>query len=381
MKICYIAHRTNLNGASRSLLDLIDGLDRSQYEPVVMVNGKGPLLDELDKRNVPYVFAPLVPSLNADNPVLDFVKRTLNKKPFYSLFLVGIKRRLKQVNPDIVHNNTLLCTIGMQAAKDLNIPYICHYRELLWEGHHRELIRVCNDHELMKSATVSLYISHLVKEKYLQYTSKERFVIHDGIHTDLYDLPAHDILSGNTVTLLLAGRIHPGKGQLDAVKAVELARTKTDKDLRLIILGTIGDERYTEKLKAYVGDHKLDFVSIESFTKDLSSLREHCDIGLTCSYSEGLGRVTIENMLSSLLVIAANSGATPEIVTDRETGLLYQAGNIEDFAEKILYAIEHVEQGREIADSGHDYAVASFNHVTYAKAIQQIYDTIPLHSK
>lgn len=376
MRICYIVHRPNLNGASRSLLDLLDGLDRTRFEPVVLVNSRGPLLDELRQRNIPYFFAPLIPSVNADNPVLDFIKRILNSGPFYRLFLAGIKHRLRQIDPDIVHNNCMLSTIGMKAAKDLGIPYICHYRELLWEGHHRKLIRVKHDRKLMEDATVGISISQNVKEAYVPYAGDRIVVIPDGIHVEHYDLPAHDILSGDTITLLLAGRIHPNKSQLDAVKAVQRAREQTGKDLRLVMLGSVGDEPYANKLHNYVSKNHLNFVSIEAFTKDLRDLRQHCDIGLTCSMSEGLGRVTIENMLSSLLVIASRSGATPEVVDDGKTGVLYEYGNIEDFSNKIIEAVQSPERGRQIARAGHDYAVKAFDHRAYAQKIQSVYESI-----
>ncbi len=41
MKVCYVTHKPNLTGANRSLLDLLDGLDRDRYEPVVLVNRRG----------------------------------------------------------------------------------------------------------------------------------------------------------------------------------------------------------------------------------------------------------------------------------------------------------------------------------------------------
>ncbi len=32
MKVCYVTHKPNLTGANRSLLDLLDGLDRDRYD-------------------------------------------------------------------------------------------------------------------------------------------------------------------------------------------------------------------------------------------------------------------------------------------------------------------------------------------------------------
>ena len=35
MKVCYVTHKPNLTGANRSLLDLLDGLDRDRYDSTV----------------------------------------------------------------------------------------------------------------------------------------------------------------------------------------------------------------------------------------------------------------------------------------------------------------------------------------------------------
>ena len=123
MKVCYVTHKPNLTGANRSLLDLLDGLDRDRYEPVVLVNRRGPLLAELKKRDIPYKYALIPPTLNSDNKVLDFLKRVLNSVPVNRLCVETVKLRLRQIDPDLVHNNSLLCSVGMQAARELKLPY------------------------------------------------------------------------------------------------------------------------------------------------------------------------------------------------------------------------------------------------------------------
>ena len=376
MKVCYVTHKPNLTGANRSLLDLLDGLDRDRYEPVVLVNRRGPLLAELKKREIPYKYALIPPTLNSDNPVLDFLKRVLNSVPVNRLCVETVKFRLKGIRPDLVHNNSLLCSVGMQAARELKLPYLCHFRDFLWEDHHRKLLRPKRVHKLMDDADVCISISDTVKEKFQPFVTKDVVVIQDGIHTELYDLPVRPVLKGQEVNLLMAGRLHPGKGQLDAVKAVELARQKTDRDLKLHILGTVGDPAYAEELHHYVDSRHLDFVSIEDFVNDLSALREVCDIGLTCSYSEGLGRVTIENMLASLLVIASDSGGTLEIVTDKENGIYYKTGDPADLAEKILWALDHPDECMPIIEEGHRFAKETYDCRTYTAKVQKLYEQV-----
>ena len=75
-------------------------------------------------------------------------------------------------------------------------------------------------------------------------------------------------------------------------------------------------------------------------------------VGLMCSKAEGFGRVTIEYMHASLVVIASDGGANPELIRDRETGLLYTREDTKTLTEKMIYLWEHRDKMAEIADKG-----------------------------
>ena len=85
MKVCYVTHKSNLTGANRSLLDLLDGLDRDVVEPCVLVGRKGPLLKELQQRGIPYCYAFIPPTLNSDRRILNLLKTTSDRNDVTSL--------------------------------------------------------------------------------------------------------------------------------------------------------------------------------------------------------------------------------------------------------------------------------------------------------
>lgn len=91
---------------------------------------------------------------------------------------------------------------------------------------------------------------------------------------------------------------------------------------------------------------------------------------------EGLGRVTIEGQMAGCLVIGAAAGATTEIVSDGETGLLYELGNPEDLADKLIYAEDHPEMMNQIAIAGQERACQVFNVQHYLEELQNIYEQI-----
>ncbi len=75
-----------------------------------------------------------------------------------------------------------------------------------------------------------------------------------------------------------------------------------------------------EYIQAY---HLAQNVFLHGYVEDMVTLRQSMDIELICSRCEGFGRSTVEGMLSRMVVVAADCGATPEIITHEKTGFLY----------------------------------------------------------
>ena len=125
----------------------------------------------------------------------------------------------------------------------------------------------------------------------------------------------------------------------------------------------------------YISDNKIEGIHIIDFCNDLKKLREKCDIGLTCSIFEALGRVTIENMLGKLLVIGADTDGTIEIINE-QTGLLYKYGDFEELADKIIFAVNNKEKMIETACNGQEYANDKFDSNSYNSELYKIYESI-----
>lgn len=102
---------------------------------------------------------------------------------------------------------------------------------------------------------------------------------------------------------------------------------------------------------------------------DMPALRESMNIELVCSECEPFGRCTVEAMQSRLIVIAANTGGTLDIIQDGLNGFLYQQGDYLDLAQKIQDIIEHYEESFSVADYGYEFAKT---HFTVKENVKQI---------
>ena len=83
--------------------------------------------------------------------------------------------------------------------------------------------------------------------------------------------------------------------------------------------------------------------------------------------------MTVEAQLAGCAVIGANTGATPELIKDMQTGLLYEYGNSKDLSEKIMHCITHKKTMRDIARRGQTQAVTKYTKERNAEKIIEAY--------
>lgn len=369
LKVLYVAHLPNLTGASRSMLDLIAGLDRSEVEPTVLIPHHGPMESKLKELAVPYDVLRYKCDTKSKVPVKTIAK--LAVMPFEQR---GVDNYIAEHNYDLVHCNSLFALTAARAAAKLRTPYICHCREFMAEDHEVRFLNEDKTRKTMQNASCLVFISGAVEQKFHAWAPNTKFVtLFNGLDVSRYMLPDHDIFRGDITELLLPGRFQPGKGQLDAIKAVEILKSK-DIKAHLTLIGGIGDQAYYDSCCKYVKDNALvDHVSILDFADDLKELQYKSDITLMCSHNEAMGRVTIEGMLAGSLVIGANAGATPELIEDGKTGYLYEDGNPQALAECIEKALSDKESSRSIAAHAQSWAAGCFDNKQYAAKMTKLY--------
>ncbi|MBM7635592.1 glycosyltransferase family 4 protein [Streptococcus saliviloxodontae] len=372
LKVAFVTHLPNLSGANQSLLDLLAGLkESSSVEPVVLLGRSGILEERLVELGISYKVIRYGNLIKGSNSAW----RTFSKNVLNRWSRRRIAKWLKEESVDLVHNNSYLVGVGMEAAQMANIPYICHLRDFVWEDHGICLENESRQEELLSQADQVIAVSHAVAQKYAPL-SKRIQVIYDMLDKDKYRIPLEErasLFSGDTVRLILAGRIVPGKGQLDAIKAVELLKSRTDIQIHLDIIGTPTDKDYFDKLVSYIDEKQLDFVSLSEYADDLRELRKSSDIGLVCSHHEAMGRVTLENMLSGCLVIGADSGGTSELLQEGAYGYLYTPSDHCDLANKIEYAILNAQESHIKQEAAYRFVNEQFNRAEYLNQLIAIY--------
>lgn len=384
IKVLFLFHDTDANsGASHSLMDLVDYLnDTEKISVYVAFPGKdGTNVDHAKSKGYKifvkkYGWWCYMKSNPKTLSIRWFVKYFLNY-PIARFFSDIVKKEGIQ----IVYTNTCTLFLGALIKKyNKKVKHVWNIREFGQEDHGLDIVFGWNRiYKYMNKYTDKIvFISNSLKRKYDGKIDDENksVVLYNDIKYSGED-PSKKIKKTSLKNILMAGSIAPGKNQLDAVKAVEiLVRKYNFKGFKLYIVGR-KEGKYYEEVFKYVRNNKLTrYVEFSGFAKDMASVRKKMDIGVVASSSEAFGRVTIEGMMSGMLMIGADAAGTSELITDGKTGLLYELHNCEQLADCIYAAIKNPEISRKIAKRGFDYATKEFGTNKTGQKLLKVFEDL-----
>lgn len=371
-KVLFVTNDAVTYGSTRSMLNLIDELQKKNIAVSVLIPSEGPLEQELQKRNLEYkignYYTGVIPK-EENGKIKLCIKMILNY--FKAL---KISKWVKNKNIDIVHSVNSATFMGYYISKINKISHIWHIREMMQEDHNLEFFNKKIAYSMFDTANYKIYVSKSVENKYKKILSnKNSKVIYNGIPNQKFiNITMPNLL--DKYKLLIAGNICKTKGQEDAIKAIEYLKQNSINNLELQIAG---DGIMQSQLETYVKKKNLqENVKFLGFRDDLDEIRKNINIYLMCSKNEAFGRVTIESMMSKNLVIGANTGGTKELIKDNETGFLYNQGDYIDLANKIKFAIENWDKSKEIIENAYIDAMENYSIKRCADEVYNIYQDV-----
>lgn len=373
LTVLYVSHESNLGGAVQSLIDMLKEL-RNYIVPIVIIPSKGMIEDQLRNLEITYFIIPfqLTYGRIGGYKEIDENRGFINNYEA-ALQIVSI---VQKENVDLIHTNSSVCDVGAMVAILTGIQHIWHIREVIREYSESEFWNRDLKIRLMNQAATVISISKYVKKSFLRNYGVDSLYIYNGLDFTKYQNNSDSEISklGNK-EFLLAGTIQSGKGQFEAVKAIEILKKSGINDISLTIVGN-ASQKYIWALKKYIKMNQLSSnVKVLSFQKDLKNLRNKAKYSLTCTKIEGLGRNTLEAMLFGNIVIGADTAGTLELIGEgQERGYLYKQGDSKDLARVIKIAMEDSEKEKSMrSKAAKAYVLSQFNVKDYAKKLLNIY--------
>ncbi|HIF9387710.1 TPA: glycosyltransferase family 4 protein [Photobacterium damselae] len=323
------------------MLDIISFLAKNEYLSLyaVVPHKPGNLKEILIKMGVT-VFSANIFSCRYDysENFLEKLYRSVKSKVKSSITAFSALT-FRNENFDLVYSNTSDNYWGLIYSKLNKIKHISHVREFglidqnqmqaIGDAHYYRFLS--NNSDKIIAISDVLY-GYLIKEK--KVLTDKVIRIYDDVGLKILPFQPR-LINTDEINLLIVGSFLKGKGQEFIIEAVKKLKEIGVK----VHLGLVGDDSsdYAKSLKQFVIDAKLENnITFYGFRNDINKLRECYDFAVVSSTSEAFGRVTIEAMMSSQLVIASDTGANPELIRDGESGILYKYGCLDSFCDCIL---------------------------------------------
>ena len=162
-------------------------------------------------------------------------------------------------------------------------------------------------------------------------------------------LEEHGIITDeNTLKVGILARLYPVKGVDVFIKAAHKVLQERQ-DVEFFIAGD-GDERENLlKLSRELGVD--DKVHLLGYIRNPYSFINQIDINTNTSYSESFPYVILEGGVFKKPIVASNVGGIKDIVTDGETGFMFEPGDIDSLAKHILTLTEDEELRKTLGNN------------------------------
>lgn len=348
-------HGGIVGGGELSLMDLLRGLDRDRWAPVLVVPEEGDVAARARDLDLPVHVVPLPP---------------LRRPGAASIRSVGSLVRLaRAVDASLVHAN------GSRAMAYAGLAGRLAGRPTLWH------VRVADsdglvDRALGAMATVIIATSRAVARRFSSARAKIRLVP-NGVDLKRFAprppsgaLRARLEVSPSAPVAVSIGRHVAEKGYRHLIDAAALVeRTKPGVHWILVGAGELTSELVGQA-------QRLDLAARVHFTgwlDDVADVLALADLFVLPSESEGFGRVLVEAMAMGCAVVATAVGGIPDIVRDGETGLLVEPANPAALAGAVRALLDDPARATRLGAAGRARAESTFSLGAHVDAIERVY--------
>ena len=328
--ILYLDSGSGIGGGQRSLLLLLNLLDKDRFTPFVGCLGDSPFAAEAEKTEASVVPLSLPAAHNKTDKIRRFTLGDLLEDLRQFKVILQLHRMVKRNAIDLIHANSLsVALLGGIVARINRIPILMHKRYATSYG---VLDRICE--RLLHRV---ILVSEATRWNFAP-TAKQT-LIYNGVDLDAFQASPEEVqdlraellpdASDASIVTGVVTRITPEKGIHFLVRAIAELKglsLMTGVDIKLLIVGGPyfqKDIDYMNALKQEVADLGVeDSIIFTGFLPDTRVVTSLLDIVLVPSIiPEACPRTIIEAMAVGKPVIATPLGGSKELVTP-DTGVL-----------------------------------------------------------
>lgn len=366
IRVLVILTDTNIGGAGRAFLQYLSEIDKERFE-IIAVLPKG---------------AELIPYVREMGFTTVETKRCRDKT--YETGAVGeYMRIIKKTSPDIVHTHSslaariaaYLCGVKSRVCTVHCIPSPPKWMKAFpfrriggFAGGvlSTDIITVCN--AVAKSLEDTGTCSHKIT------------VIPNGVLPvkRLTDRECREFrrslgIGQNDFVGLVSARLEKCKGHSCLIEAARLIRDncKSFRRVRLIFMGD-GSER-AELMRFCRELDVCDMIIFCGFAEDTAPYYNIADIVLNSSLTEAASLALCEGMSLGKPSVVTDVGGNPELVTDKENGIVVPAGDCRGFAREIVRLMNDKKLYEKLSYGANERFLSEFTAEAMTDKIMRLY--------
>lgn len=171
-------------------------------------------------------------------------------------------------------------------------------------------------------------------------------------------------ISPKTTAIGMSGRMSPGKGQEEFLKAAKLLKDEIKDNIIFVIAGaaSFGEDEYERKIRGLTAELGInEDVIFTGYRNDMPRILSMLDIFVFPSHEESFGITLTEAMALGLPSAASKKAGVLDLITDNETGLLVPPKNPSELAEAIKKLIENPRLRKQLGKAARKKAEEIFN--------------------
>jgi glycosyltransferase involved in cell wall biosynthesis len=373
-RILYILPAGEKGGAEVVFLNILENLDRSVFEPFVIVLKDGPFISELQKHDV--------------TPVVVNTNRLRSIKGFFEITSF-IRKIIEDEQIDVVHcNGTGAQIYGGYAAGLTGTQCIYHLHDSVeWSWSRQGLAYLLAQLSFPISQIFSrrrsqlhfIAVSKYIADKFQQtWGSKKNIsVIHNATRRANV---ATTLATNQNPVIVWIGRLQRWKGAHIFIKAAAIIHKQHPEVQFKIVGGSLFGIEVDYEKELHNLAQTLNVENVLTFTGHQSSSDEFIQSADVVVHSsirpEPFGLVIVEAMNAGKAVIASNEGGPVEIVEQGVTGLLIPPEDPEKLANAIITLLQDASLRTKMGQAAQLRVKENFTASKMIDALEGLYSQL-----
>jgi len=369
LKVAHIVPMLGPGGAERVAVDIVKGVDRQRFEPMVISIWRRLECDLdrlLDDSDLPVVYL---------GKGWGFDGRTYHR----------LHRVLRHCRPDIVHTHLHVLRYALPSLLLLRNVSSLHTVHNLAEREVEPRAR-CIQSYALNHGVVPVAVSEEVAISLKRlYGIQQCHVVPNGIPIDAFAHPrtarkewrAREGFRDDQVLFVCVARFSPQKNHELLLKAFAQGPA-SDRSAHLVLIGDgVLREQVKEQAKDLALNGQIHFLGLRN---DISDALRATDVFVLSSEWEGNPLSVMEAMASGLPIVSTAVGGVPDLLANGREGFLVPPGDVTGFSGSMTYLLRDVGTRRSMGKAAAQRAKQDFDVSRMVRSYEQLYENLADHA-